>query len=212
MSQFRFCSNCGASHLPQDKFCKRCGHKILRSVEEVKVDPQPPPSPSPSITSQTRSQGDHSSSESILGTIINCKTIFPSINYILFFSDRRIIIAKKGLFSSFTEGGAATGGILGALIGAGVDATLKRSGKEKVDQLHQLTPDQILAKDKNNREILFNNIKVIELKNPGFLSDGEIKIKVPDGEYNWIMEVDKDEFKKVITIIQNILPNKVLIK
>jgi hypothetical protein len=101
---------------------------------------------------------------------------------------------------------------VGALIGAGLDATLKRGQKDKVAQLHQLTPDQILAKDKNNREILFNNIKVIELKNPGFLSDGDIKVKVPDGEYNWIMEVDKDEFKKVITIIQNIIPNKVIIK
>jgi hypothetical protein len=176
------------------------------------VDPQPPPSPSPSIPSQVRSQGKHSPSELILGTIINCKSIFPSINYILFFTDRRIIVARKGLFGSFTEGGAKTGGIVGALIGAGLDATLKRGQKDKVAQLHQLTPDQILVKDKNNREILFNNIKVIELKNPGFLSDGDIKVKVPDGEYNWIMEVDKDEFKKVITIIQNIIPNKVIIK
>jgi len=212
MSQFRFCPNCGTSHLPQDKFCKKCGHQIQSRIQEANVDSQPPPSPSPSIPSYVRSQDDYSSSEPILGTIINCKSIFPSINYILFFTDRRIIVAKKGLFGSFTEGGAATGGIVGALIGAGLDATLKRGRKDKVAQLHQLTPDQILAKDKNNREILFNNIKVIELKNPGFLSDGDIKVKVPNGEYNWIMEVDKDEFKKVITIIQNIVPNKVIIK
>ena len=63
--------------------------------------------------------------EKVLSTIIDVKTLFPSVYYILYLTDRRIIGVRKGVFSSASEAGGAIGGILGAVIGAGIDKTLK---------------------------------------------------------------------------------------
>jgi hypothetical protein len=130
----------------------------------------------------------------------------------LFLTDRRIIAAKKGPFDSFYEAGAATGGIIGAIIGVGLDATVKRDHINKYEELRQLSPEKILAQDKANTAMLYENINAIELKTPGFLSDGEITIKTSGREYNLIIEVEKDVFKQVIAMFQNIVPEKVIIK
>lgn len=101
---------------------------------------------------------------------------------------------------------------MGALVGAGLDRTKPRDQPDKAKAWRQLPPNTILAQDANNHDIPYHTITSIDLKNPGFLSDAEIQVKTPRHTYTWVMDTNKEEFASVITLFQQILPDKTRIK
>lgn len=202
-----FCTNCGQSLFENDKFCGSCGTPVKRvsNVETQTLPSQEPLRVTPKIDSKDR--------EEITGIIDGWQTMFPTIKYILFLTDRRIIAAKKGIFESMQEAGGKTGGILGAIVGAGLDAAFNKDKSDMIDELSQMTPDEILNQDKNNHEILYDDIVSIELKNPGFLSDGQITVFTSQKRrFDLVMETDKETFRKVITIFRNNTPVEIKVK
>ena len=173
----------------------------------------PPAISEPTKTSPiTNAVPNSSSTEQIKSTIIDVHTSFGEIYYNLYLTDKRIIGARKDKYENATEAGAALGGILGSIVGAGVDATINRNKKTQQEVLSELMPDEILASDAQNWEMDYRNITGIELKNPGFLSTGEIILVEPNRRFEWIVDVSKDEFQVVIDMFNEVLPNKVKIK
>jgi hypothetical protein len=168
--------------------------------------------PVQSQVSQPTAIPKSSTIETVKSTIIDVKTIFPSVYYILFLTDRRIIGARKGVFSSATQAGGSIGGIFGAMIGAGLEKTLYRDKKSMEEALAELSPDQILAYDKNNFEVKYEDINFIELRRPGFLQDVEIKIIEEKRRFEFIFDVEKDEFQVVIDMFNQVISEKVKIK
>lgn len=82
-----------------------------------------------------------------------------------------------GLGANFTAAGAASGGIFGGPIGAGLNACTSGRISKKTVEYYSMTPDQMLAKDKKNFEINYANVQNVEMKQPRFISKGEIKFK-----------------------------------
>ena len=133
--------------------------------------------------------------------------------YTLFLTDRRIIAAKTGRFNAmFTGSMAASGGIVGGLIGAGLDATVNKGRKKKTEQMGQMSPDQVLATDKKNFQIDCTSIQSVEMKPPGLLGTGEIKVRTPGKEYKFQLQVKKDVFAPYVALFQSVLPGRVFSK
>ncbi|MCW4013791.1 MAG: zinc ribbon domain-containing protein [Candidatus Bathyarchaeota archaeon] len=196
-----YCSNCGSQIAAGSKFCSNCGAQ----QQATSTPPQPYIAPAP--------QPYQPQGEPIHGYIQACKYGFPVNTFTLFLTNRRIVAVKTGgLGANLTAAGAASGGIVGGLIGAGIDARTTGGMNKKTQEYSQMTPDQMISKDKKNFEIPLPSIQSVEMKQPGFIGQGEIKFKASDKEYRFMLDVSKEIFAQYIPMLQGVLPGRVYVK
>lgn len=197
-----YCSNCGSQIVAGSKFCSNCG-----AAQQVTSPPSPRPTTTP-VPQQPQLQG-----EPIQAYIQQCKYGFPVSTFTLFITNRRIIAAKTGgLGANFAAAGAASGGLVGGLIGAGIDARATGGMNKKTLEYSQMTPDQMISKDKKNFEIQLPSIQSVEMKQPGFIGQGEIKFITPGKDHKFMLDVSKEIFAQYIPMLQGILPGRVYVK
>ena len=200
-----FCSNCGYQVKEGSKFCSECGAPLQQTAPPQQTY-TPPPQPAYQPTPQP--QG-----EPIQGYIQACKHGFPVNTFSLFLTNMRIVAAKTGgLAANFTAAGAASGGIVGGLIGAGLDARSSGGMTKKTLEYSQMTPDQMIARDKKNFEIPYAIVQSVEMKQPGFIGQGEIKVKTQGKDYKFMLDTSKEIFAQYIQIFQQSLPGRVFVK
>ena len=196
-----FCSNCGYQVTEGSKFCSDCGAP-LQQTAPPQTYTQPLPQPA------YQQQG-----ETIQGYIQACKHGFPVNTFSLFLTNMRIIAAKTGgLGANLTAAGAASGGIVGGLIEAGIDARSSGGMNKKTLEYSQMTPDQMIARDKKNFEIPFAMIQSVEMKQPGFMGQGEIKVKMQGKDYRFMLDTSKEIFAQYIQTFNQSLPGRVFVK
>ena len=206
-----FCSNCGAPLKPTDKFCNNCGAAAGGASYQAAAPPPPMPQMPPQYNPYQ--QAPPQSYEQIRGMLDNYSTGFPVKIYNAFFTDRRIIFAKIGRFQSmFTTGMAASGGLVGGLIGAGLDATVNRGRKKKSEQQAQMTPDMLLAEAKVNFDIQYAQIQSVEMKKPGMMQQAWVTIHTPGKKHKFNLQMTKDKFQTHINLFQTMLPGRVIVK
>ena len=202
-----YCSNCGSQIKEGSKFCSNCGAPQQQRAAPPQQQYTPPP-PQPTNQQAYQPQG-----EPIQGYIQACKHGFPVNTFSLFLTNRRIIAAKTGgLAANFTAAGAASGGIVGGLIGAGLDARSSGGMTKKTLEYSQMSPDQMLGQDKKNFEIQFASIQSVEMKNPGFIGQGEIKIKTSGKDHRFMIDTSKEIFAQYIQTFNQALPGRVFVK
>jgi len=149
----------------------------------------------------------------VVNVIEQCKYGFPVNTFTLFLTDRRIIVAKTGgLGANFTSAGAAGGGIIGGLIGAGLDARSSGGMSKRTAEYYSMTPDQMLAKDKKNFDIHYASVQSVELKQPGFIGQGEIKFKTAGKDKRFMLDTSKEIFSTYMASLQQALPGRVFLK
>ena len=200
-----YCSNCGYQVKEGSKFCSDCGAPLQQTAQPQQTYTPPP---QPAYQPEYQPQG-----EPIKGYIQACKYGFPVNTFSLFLTDRRIVAAKTGgLGANFTAAGAASGGIVGGLIGAGLDARSSGGMTKKTLEYSQLTPDQMVAKDKKNFEISYAIIQSVEMKQPGFIGQGEIKVKTQGKDYKFMLDTSKEIFAEYIQTLNQALPGRVFVK
>ena len=211
-----FCSNCGTQVNAGDKFCNNCGNPLQPSAPTRQQAPPPPPPPpvqQQAPPQPTYQQPPQPTGEQILGVIEQCKHGFPVNTFTLFITPQRIIVAKTGgLGANFTAAGAASGGIVGGLIGAGLDARSQGGMTKKTLEYYSLTPDQMIAKDKKNFQMHLASIQSVEMKPPGFIGQGEIKFKVAGKDQKFMLDISKDDFNTHIPLLTQVLPGRVFVK
>ena len=131
----------------------------------------------------------------------------------MFITPKRIILAKTGgLGANFTAAGAASAGIVGGLIGAGLDARSQGGMSKKTMEYYTLTPSQMLKRDKKNFQITRDTIKSVEMKPPGFIGQGEIKFKLSGNDKRFMLDISKEVFTGYVQLLSQILPGKVFQK
>ena len=125
----------------------------------------------------------------------------------------RIIAAKTGgLAANLTAAGAASRGIVGGLIDAGIDARSAGGMNKKTLEYSQMTPDQMIAQDKKNFEISYAIIQSVEMKQPGFIGQGEFKVKTQGKDYKFMLDTSKEIFTQYIQTFNQALPERVFVK
>jgi hypothetical protein len=205
-----FCSNCGSQVTEGHKFCNNCGAPLNASAPQQQraASPQQQPQAQPNYQPQPTPLG-----ERVIGMIEQCKYGFPVNTFTLFMTDRRIIVAKTGgLGANFASAGVASGGIVGGLIGAGLDARSAGGMSKKTAEYYAMTPDMMLTKDKKNFDIHYASVQSVEMKQPGFMGQGEIKFKTTGKDKRFILTVSKEIFSPYIAILQQALPDRVFLK
>jgi len=210
-----FCSNCGTKITEGSKFCSECGAPLQATAppQQTYTEPPPPPAytqpaPQPAPQPAYQPQG-----EPIQGYIQACKYGFPVNTFSLFLTNRRIVAAKTGgLGANLTAAGAAGGGLIGGLIGAGLDARSAGGMTKKTLELSQMSPDQMIAQDKKNFEIPYVSIQSVEMKEPGFMGQGEIKVKASGKDHRFMLETSKEIFAQYIQAFNQSLPGRVYVK
>lgn len=131
----------------------------------------------------------------------------------LFLTPQRIIVAKTGgLGANLTSAGAAGGGIIGGLIGAGLDARSQGGMSKKTMEYYSMSPDQMLTKEKKNFQMHLQSIQSVEMKGPGFIGQGEIKFKVGGKDHRFMLDVSKDIFQTYVSTLNQTLPGRVFVK
>jgi hypothetical protein len=91
--------------------------------------------------------------------------------YLIFYRDRMVFAKIGGQFAEQGLGavtGAVLGGAIGAMIGGAVDSRLgKKSNEKKTKKMRdffEMSPEEILAQDKKNYQIFFNDVKKVSMK------------------------------------------------
>lgn len=205
-----YCSNCGSKIKEGSKFCSNCGAAIEQTTTPQQQYMPPPPS---QTYNQPTSYGQPQPIEQVIGTVEGCATGFPVTIYSLMLTNMRIVAAKVGRFNSnMAVGGVASGGLIGGLIGAGLDATVNKGRKKKTDEMTHMTPDMILSQDKKNFQIDYSIVQSVEMDPPGLLMIGNIKIITPDKEYKFQIQTNKETFNPYISLFQQVLPGRVIVK
>lgn len=207
-----YCSNCGSQLKDGTKFCSNCGAPQGQTAPPQQQYVQPPPPPTQTYN-QPASYGQPQYGEQVIGTIEGCATGFPVTIYSLLLTNRRIVAAKVGRFNTnMAVGGVASGGLVGGLIGAGLDATVNKGRKKKTEEMAQMTPDAVLAQDKKNFQIDFASVQSVEMNIPGLLMTGTIKIITPGKEHKFQIQTNKETFNPYIALFQQVLPGRVYVK
>ncbi len=205
-----FCSNCGSQVTEGSKFCSNCGAPLQQTAPPQQTYAPPPPQPAPQPAPQPTYQPQ---GEPIQGYIQACKYGFPVNTFSLFITNRRIVAAKTGgLGANFTAAGAAGAGIVGGLIGAGIDARSSGGMTKKTLEYSQMMPEQMLAQDKKNFEIPFMSIQSVEMKEPGFIGQGEIKVKTGGKDHRFMIDTSKEIFAEYVQTFHQALPGRVFVK
>ena len=70
----------------------------------------------------------------------------------------------------------------------------------------------MLAKDKKNFEIHYASVQGVEVKQPGFMGQGEVKFKTAGKEKKFILNAIKDVFSPHIDVLQQVLHGTVFLK
>jgi len=91
--------------------------------------------------------------------------------YVIFYPNKMLFAKIGGQFADQGLGtvtGAVLGGVIGSMVGGAIDSKLgKRSNEkktEKMRELFEMSPEEILAQDKKNFQILFNDVNKIFMK------------------------------------------------
>jgi gas vesicle protein len=91
--------------------------------------------------------------------------------YIMFHSDRLVFVKIGGQFADMGMGvvvGGVLGGAVGGLIGSAVDSRLNKRKIQKkgeiIQEIFDKNVDEILAMDKKNYQIMYDDIKKAEIK------------------------------------------------
>ncbi len=188
----KYCPNCGTPVEPTDRFCPNCGYNLAERRMPTPPPAQPQYQPPPAYTPPTAAQPP--AYERILGGVssANMKKGFLR-GYGVYVTDRRIIGVKmrgKGLLSGL---GFAFGGVIGGLIAS-------RMTRKEVDK----TLSEI-EKGKDF-EVYRDDVTYIELKKPGRIKGGHLKIMRRFGDEIKIDISGKKEYETLLGALQQFKP------
>lgn len=125
------------------------------------------------------------------------RTKLGTVDYDLFFTEKRIVAAKTGS----TAGWGALIGVLGQLIAM-------HYSKKKSEQLSKLSIESIMTADKKNFEINYTDIVNAEVKKPGTFSIGKLIINTGVKKHKFLLN-EKKLFNEHNEIFQKCLSSKI---
>ncbi len=133
------------------------------------------------------------------------KFIGLNINYCMYFTNDRIIVAKTlGVWKSRVSHGPESYGLKKWEVGL-----LKKWRKS--DELAALDPYKILKDDSSNFSIPYFLIQRIEMKKPSIISAAKIRIKTPDKDHSYKMRISKKLFEDYVEVIRTLIPDKLVL-
>jgi hypothetical protein len=143
-------------------------------------------------------------SEKILGNIevMYIKGTFSGHDKdILFFTLNRLIVAKfSDDWSRYAPGGPVT---------FWVSRDQERKKKEELERGSML-PEDVLKKDTTNFAIPYSDIEKVEVKKPGLMGPGIVKVITREKTHQ--LGVKKNVFDGFMKLMQSVLVNKLTIK
>lgn len=125
------------------------------------------------------------------------RTKLGTVDYDLFFTEKRIVAAKTGS----TAGWAALIGVIGQIIAM-------HYSKKKSQQLSQLTIESIMTSDKKNFDIPYEIIDSAEVKKPGALSVGKLILN-SNGKKRKFLLTEKKLFDSHQEIFEKCINDKI---
>lgn len=132
--------------------------------------------------------------EEIHGVIENCMgNIGRNIN--LFFTSNRVIVAKTGNTFAWQYAFGAVGGIIE-----------KKAIQKRSEEMKKLSVESILTADKKNFDIPYIEVNKVEMKKPGMLSGGIIKIFTNTKKYQFVLQNKKsyENYLNLMTSLFNV--------
>ncbi len=188
----KYCPNCGTPVESTDRFCPNCGYNLAERRMPTPPPAQPSYQPPPAYAAPTAAQP--SAYERILGGVssANMKKGFLA-GYGVYVTDRRIIGVKerkKGLMSGLAF---RFGGVIGALIAT----------KMTLDDMKKTLAEIEKRKD---FEVYKDDVTYIELKKPGRIRGGHLKIMRRFGDEIKIDVNGKKEYETLLEALQQFKP------
>jgi len=143
-------------------------------------------------------------SEKILGNIevMYIKGTFSGYDKdVLFFTSDRLIVAKfSDDWSRYAPGSPVT---------FWVSRDQERKKKEELER-DNILPEDVLKKDTANFEIPYSDIEKVEVKKPGLVGPGIVKVITKEKTHQ--LGVNKKVFDDFMKLMQSVLANKLTMK
>jgi len=178
------CPKCGAKLEPDDRFCPNCGSPV--TVQEAA-----PAEEAEHVQYMIDRVSEHRFAKGL------------AKSYELFFTNKRIIVARVG-------GGARRvlfRGALGGIVGTLVESRLSAKTAEK---LKRLNVQEIISSNPDNIVIPYETIQMVKMKKPGLTRPIGMEIVTPMETYKFDLE-RKKEFENYVHSLRQILGNKLVV-
>lgn len=199
-----FCTNCGASYNPGDKFCNECGSPLQTLTGDQHTQPAPMPA-----------EAQQPEAPTVLDGFI--QPGLPVKVYSIFFFGDRLVACKSGSVTthaagtmSAAMGGSAAGRMQGWAIGALMDVASSGRRQGKIQQLAADTPEGMAAADKANFMLMYASIQLVEVKGPNWAGETHVKVKAAGKEHKFRLDnQSKESVAYVAKVFSENLPGKV---
>lgn len=123
---------------------------------------------------------------------------FSTVHYDLHFMESRLVALHA--YRKGTGAGYATGGLVGTLVGEGVERLKASRWKDRASTLSEMTLDERLASEKNNFSIPYSDIKKVKLWQVVFARNFKVKSKTLDKTFR----LTKNQYETVRMTISKI--------
>ena len=121
---------------------------------------------------------------------------------LMFFTPQEVVVAMVQSSGVRNAAGLMGGAIGGYLAGRSAEKTKK--------EMTGLSPGEILKKDERNYAIAYPNCLRVEVKKPGMMSSGKLKIVTSTGEKEFTIDKKKD-FENQMNLPRSVLGSKLQI-
>ena len=196
-----FCSNCGSSVKPTDRFCNECGTPLQATQSTPQDAPSAPVEKPPTVLDGFIQPG------------------LPVKVYTIFFMKDCFVAAKTGSWTthaagtmSTAMGGSGASRSQGYAIGTLMDHFSSNSRGDKAEKLAGYGPDEMVAADKANFQVPYSFVTSVEIKGPNFANELHIKIKAGKDHKFRMDNQSKDSIRYVLNVFQEFLPGKIFNK
>jgi hypothetical protein len=196
-----FCSNCGTSVKPTDRFCNECGATLQTIQQKVPETQSMPVEKPPTVLDGFIQPG------------------LPVKVYTIFFMKDRLVATKTGSWTTYAAGtmstamgGSGSSRAQGYAIGSIMDHFSSNSRGDKAAKLAGYSPDEMAAADKANFQVPYGFVSSVEIKGPNFANELHIKIKAGKEHKFRIDNQSKDSIRYIINVFQEFLPGKITLK
>jgi hypothetical protein len=193
-----FCTNCGSSVKPSDKYCNNCGSPLQSANNQL----TPASNEKPPIVLDGFTQPG-----------------FPVKVFTVFFMKDRMVFAKTGSWTtsaagtmSASMGGSAGGRMQGYAIGTLMDHFSGKDREAKASMLAGFDPDMMVSADKANFQTLYSAVSMVEVKGPNFAGEVNVKVKAVREHKFRLDNQSKESLKYVLDVFQEFLPGKTVQK
>ena len=119
----------------------------------------------------------------------------------LYITTNRLIVAKTGSTLGWSVAFGAVGG-----------AIAQHGAKKRAEALRELSPESILSADKKNYDISYATISKVEMKKPGMLSGGQIRIFTTSDKKHVFAIQDKKAFDDYVNLVNSVLSTKLSVE